>query len=106
LKGVKIESEEERINYIRGYFDTDGGIAKTDKTRYYIYFCQKDFYDLNQVRDYLLDLGIDCGVIHNPSKRIDPKYWRFFICAKSYNDFALKIGSWHPEKFIYLRMKR
>lgn len=106
LKDVKIESEKEKTDYIRGYFDTDGAVAKNNKVRYYIYFCQKDFYDLSVIRNYLIDQGIDCGVIHNPSKKVDPFYWRFFIKARSYNDFAEKIGSWHPEKSKFLRMKR
>ena len=106
LKDVKIESEKEKTDYIRGYFDTDGAVAKNDKTRYYIYFCQKNFNDLSNVRNYLINQGIDCGVIHNPSRNVDPFYWRFFIKAKSYNDFAEKVGSWHPEKSKFLRMKR
>ena len=106
LAGTKIQSKKEKIDYIRGYFDTDGSVAKNDKIRYYIYFCQKDFDDLSVVRNYLVDQGIDCGEIHNPGKRVDPFYWRFFIRAKSYYDFAEKIGSWHPEKSKFLRMKR
>ncbi|TSC89957.1 MAG: Uncharacterized protein G01um10145_388 [Microgenomates group bacterium Gr01-1014_5] len=105
LKGIKIQSTQDKIDYIRGYFDTEGGISKSPKVRYYLYFCQKNLADLETVKQYLKDLGISCGVIHNPSKRVDPNYWRFFIRAKSYLEFAKVIGSYHPEKASYLRMK-
>jgi hypothetical protein len=105
LKDFEIVSKRDKIDYIQGYFDTDGGIAKSSKVRFYIYFAQKDFSDLQQVRNYLMEMNIDCGVIHNPSKRIDPNYWRFFVKAKSYVDFVQKIGSRHPEKAKYLRLK-
>ncbi len=105
LKDFEIVSKRDIIDYIRGYFDTDGGVAKSNKVRFYIYFCQKNFKDLSQVRDYLMEFKIDCGVIHNPSKKVDPNYWRFYVKARSYLDFVNKIGSWHPEKARYLRMK-
>lgn len=105
LKGFKVNSLEEKKYYIRGYFDSEGGITKNSKLRLYIYFAQKDRFDLEEVRNFLLELGIFCGVIHNPSRKVDPNYWRFFIRAKSYKDFAKKIGSWHPIKSRLLRMK-
>jgi hypothetical protein len=64
----------------------------------YIYFCQKDKQSLLQVKEFLEHLGIICGEIHNPSKKEDPDYWRFFLSCKSYRDFATKIGSKHPVK--------
>jgi len=105
LKNLIIKSQQEKIDYIRGYFDTDGGIAKSPKIRFYIYFCQKDLNDLFEVRGYLSELGISCGQMHNPSRKIDPNYWRFYISAKSYSEFAKIIGSIHPEKSYILRMK-
>jgi len=71
-----------------------------------LYFAQKDLSDLQEVKSYLEELGIVCGKIHNPSKKADPEYWRFFVGAKSYKDFAVIIGSWHPVKRRFLRMKR
>jgi hypothetical protein len=94
LKGAKIRFRQDKIDYIRGYFDAEGGIARNPKVRYYLYFAQKE------------ELGIACGKVHNPSKKVDPRYWRFFIRAKSYEDFAKIIGSWHPVKRRFLRMKR
>ena len=105
LKNTEVKTRKDKIDYIRGYFDTEGGIAKNPKVRYYLYFAQKDKKDLLQVRDYLEELGMSCGKLHNPSKRVDANYWRFFVRAKSYFDFAKFINSSHPEKRKYLRMK-
>ena len=105
LKNFKIKSDSEKVDYVRGYFDAEGGVAKTNKVRYYISFSQKDRDDLQEVKDILEEFGIACGVIHNPSKQVDPNYWRFFVRAKSYLDFVKKIGSVHPEKGEHLRMK-
>lgn len=105
LKGTSIRSKQDKIDYIRGYFDTEGGIAKSPKVRYYIYFAQKDKKDLLEARDFLEEIGISCGRMHNPSKRVDPNYWRFFVRARSYSNFARIINSSHPEKRKYLRMK-
>jgi hypothetical protein len=105
LKEVKIKSKQNKIDYIRGYFDTEGGIAKNPNVRYYIYFAQKDKKDLLQVKKFLEELKISCGKLHNPSRKVDPDYWRFFVRAKSYEDFARLINSSHPEKRKYLRMK-
>ncbi len=58
-----------------------------------------------QVKQYLEELDIHCGKIHNPSKKVDPNYWRFYIRASSYINFARIIGSDHPDKRHYLRMK-
>lgn len=106
LKGFKISSRQDKIDYVRGYFDAEGGIAKSPKVRFYIYFAQKDYQDLKEVEKYLEELGISCGKIHNPSRRVDPDYWRFYVRAKSYRDFAQTIGSFHPEKSCLLGMKR
>ena len=105
LNGTKIESKQDKLDFIRGFFDAEGGIAKSHKVRFYLYFCQKGKKILLQIKRYLSNFGIKCGVIHNPSKRIDPDYWRFFISSKSYGDFAKIIGSFHPEKLLILRMK-
>ena len=105
LKEFKIKSKQNKIDYIRGYFDAEGGISQSSKVRFYIYFCQKDKIDLEEVKNYLLELGISCGVIHNPSKKVDPNYFRFFVSSKSYKDFAKIISSDHPEKIKLLEMK-
>ncbi|MBU4210641.1 LAGLIDADG family homing endonuclease [Patescibacteria group bacterium] len=106
LKGFKIKTRQDKIDYIRGYFDSEGGIAHHPKVRFYIYFSQKDINDLKEVKQCLKELNISCGKTHNPSKKVDPDYWRFYILSKSYKDFAKIIGSFHPIKNRLLRMKR
>lgn len=105
LKDFVIETLQDKIDYIRGYFDAEGGVSRDPKVRYYLYFAQKNLKDLEQVKGYLQELGIICGLTHNPSKRRDPDFWRFFISVKSYERFARIIGSWHPVKAGFLRMK-
>lgn len=105
LLGFKIVRKQNKIDYIRGYFDSEVGIARSRTVRYYLYFAQKDRRDLEQVKRYLEELKISCGVIHNPSKKVDPAYWRFFVRAASYKDFAKIIGAAHCEKAKFLRMK-
>ena len=105
LKDFIIDSNQDKIDYIKGYFDAEGGISRSSKVRYYIYFAQKNLKDLEQVKNWLEGFGIRCGIIHNPSKNADPNYWRFFISVKSYEKFAKLIGSWHPLKSRFLRMK-
>ncbi len=99
-----ITSEKDKIDYIRGYFDAEGGISRSSSVRYYLYFAQKNLHDLEEVKTYLEDIGIKCGKVHNPSSLIDPDYWRFFISSKSYTDFARIIGSWHTTKKKYLKL--
>ncbi|SRR5260221_10819200 len=105
LKGYEIHTLQEKIDYIRGYFDAEGGISRFPQVRYYIYFAQKNLQDLQQVKKWLEELTITCGIIHNPSKKVDPDYWRFFIRKNSYEKFAYTVGSWHPVKSHFLRMK-
>ena len=103
LKDFVVKSNQDKIDYIRGYFDAEGGVSKSPKVRYYLYFAQKNLEDLKQVKDWLEELKITCGQIHNPSKHVDSNYWRFFISVKSYEQFAHIIGSWHPIKRHFLR---
>jgi hypothetical protein len=100
-------SDNDKIAYVRGYFDTEGGMPKKNDQNLYFQFCQKGKDDLSNVRNWLHELGIKCGVIHNPSVRADSNYWRFFVSRKSHMEFMEKIGSWHPRKRkqIELRMK-
>lgn len=105
LDGTSIKSRQEIIDYLRGYFDAEGGIAKLPSVRFYLYYCQKNFDEMIQLKSYLEDLNISCGQIHNPSKMRDPNFWRFYIRANSYQRFANMIGSMHPDKWPFLRMK-
>jgi hypothetical protein len=105
LNGVEITSKQDRIDYLKGYFDAEGGIAHDPKVRFYLYYCQKNFDELVQIKNWLEGLNISCGKIHTPNGVKDPDFWRFYIAANSYSKFAKKIGSIHPEKWPLLRMK-
>ena len=105
INNVDIKSHRDKIDYIRGYFDAEGSVPKSNKVRFYIYFSQKNKSDLEQLKSYITELGISCGKTHNPSKNIDPNYWRFYISCKSYKTYIELIGSLHPVKSKLLRMK-
>ena len=104
LHGITITTDQDKLDYVRGYFDAEGGIPKSPKVRFYIYFAQKNFKDLNQVKTILEEFGIYTGVIHNPSKSIDPQYWRFYVKADSYDRFIKTVGSSHPDKYTYFSL--
>lgn len=103
----ELATEKEQIAYIRGYFDAEGGVPKQLNHWMYIQMCQKNKEELKQICSILNTLGIHCGKIHNPSQKVDPDYWRFFISRRSHNDFIRIIGSWHPrkEKILAVRVK-
>ena len=105
LKNCNLSSRQDEIDYIRGYFDTDGSIPNSLKSRYYIYFAQKNHTDLLHLRNLLLNLGINCGSIHNPSKSVDLDYFRFYVLTDSLYKFSILIGSSHPVKSKFIRMK-
>ena len=98
---------EPGLDYVRGYFDADGGVPRRTENRFYVQFCQKDRTSLETVTKILERKGITCGRIHNPSSRVDPDYWRFFVRASSWQRFIALVGSWHPIKraLVNARMK-
>ncbi len=89
---------ESGLDYVRGYFDADGGMPRDSRSRLYIQYCQNDRSSLETVKRILDDWGIECGRTHNPSIRVDPDYWRFFIRANSHSRFFELVSSWHPRK--------
>ncbi len=92
-----LSTKGDKIAYIRGFFDAEGGVPHNNG-KFYIQLAQKDFRKMEIIKNILIDLGISCGKIHNPSIRVDPDYWRIFISRKSHKEFASIIGSWHPIK--------
>lgn len=90
--------------WARGYFDAEGGLPQRHGARLYIQLSQKNFEDLKFLWHSLDRLGIECGRVHNPSRRIDPHYWRFFVRCSSHEKFAGLIGSWHPIKRALLQI--
>ena len=93
-----LKTRGERSAYARGYFDAEGGTPRDTRARFYLQFCQKDLQDLVEVRDVLESLGIATGRVHNPSRRVDPAYWRFYVRSKSFARFIATVRSWHPRK--------
>lgn len=100
-----LETEGEKVAYVRGYFDAEGGLPQQPNARFYVQFAQKNCVELSKVRNILEGLGIRCGKIHNPSKWADPNYWRFYVLTGSHRDFARIVGSWHPRKRAILRRR-
>ena len=93
-----LSSSDERISYIRGFFDAEGGIPRDSNARFYIQLVQKNQPKLDWIQSVLKDLDINCGAIHIPSKKVDPNYFRFFIATKSHKKFSTVIRSEHPRK--------
>jgi hypothetical protein len=88
--------------FVRGYFDAEGGVPRASDARFYVQFVQKNQEDLMKLRSALTMIGVRCGVLHNPSVRVDPDYWRFYVRAQSHAEFVRSIGSWHPRKRLLL----
>ena len=101
----KLKREDEKAAYVRGFFDAEGGIPHSPTAKFYIQLSQKNRKDLLQIKAMLADLGIKTGEIHNPSKRVDPNYWRMYVAKSSHRKFLEKIGTWHPRKIAILRRR-
>ena len=95
------------LHYVRGYFDGEGGMPRTETSRCYLQFTQKRRDSLEVLARILESWGIACGRIHNPSRAVDPDYWRVYVRAGSHERFMSLVRSWHPRKRqqMYLRMK-
>lgn len=102
---LRLKGKEEKIGYIKGFFDAEGGIPRKNKARFYIQLTQSDKEKLKKLKKLLSDLGIETGRIHNPSQKVDPNYWRMYILASSQKKFITKIGSWHPRKIRTLKKR-
>ena len=74
---VNLKTTKEKTAYIRGFFDAEGGLPKSLDARFYIQLVQKDQLKLKWIKMVLEELKISCGVIHTPSKKVDPNYFRF-----------------------------
>ena len=100
-----LREDKEKICYVKGFFDAEGGIPRDRKSRFYIQLVQNDKKKLEKIKILLEGSGIKVGKIHNPSRSIDPNYWRMYILAGSQKDFLNKIGSWHPRKIKTLKKR-
>ena len=103
LDPILLKEPVERVAYIRGFFDAEGGIPRGLQSKFYIQLVQKDPEKIAKLKAMLHALNISSGLIHNPSARVDPDYWRIFVSTKSHQQFVQTIGSWHPRKYTILR---
>jgi hypothetical protein len=105
--GSSLVGAREGLDYVRGYFDAEGGMPQDPEARLYLGISQKDRGSLEAVQMILESWEIDCGRIHNPSHSVDPDYWRFYIRSGSHRRFMAVVGSWHPRKrrLMEARMK-
>lgn len=101
----KLSNTDEKIGYVRGFFDAEGGIPHKNKDLFYIQLVQKNKQKLTDIKKILSELNINAGKIHNPSRRIDPDLWRMYILSNSRDRFVKIIGSWHPKKIGILRKR-
>ncbi len=92
-------SEEEKQEFVSGFFDAEGGIPMHPETSdlIYIQFVQKKPDILAKMMKYLEENGISCGKLHMYDKGRS-NCWRFFIRTKSLLDCARIIHSRHPSK--------
>lgn len=98
LQASRIVTRTEKIDYIGGHFDAEGGVLSTSRAEPYLYLAQKNRSDLENLRQLLVQVGIKMRSTHNPSRRVAPEYWRFDVSRKSIGRFISIIGSWHPRK--------
>ena len=102
---TKLKTAEEKIAYIRGFFDAEGGTPRHSEARFYVQLVQKNYRKLEMIKNLLQGLGIHVGHLHNPSTSVDPDYWRMFVRTRSLIDFVGTIGTWHPRKARELRVR-
>ena len=94
----KLATALEKQAYLRGFFDAEGGTPQAAKSKKYIQLVQKDKRKIELIKQLLAEIGIATGKIHNPSKAVDPNYWRIFVSLPFLQTFVLTVGSWHPRK--------
>ena len=93
------------LAFVRGFFDSDGGMPRNRNARLYFQFTQKSQSDIVRLKEIMEDNHIVCGAPHIPSKRVDPDYWRLFVRAQSHSDFMHEVGSWHPRKRVLVNQR-
>src|SRR3989344_5841824 len=99
----RLYKKKEKTSYMRGFFDSEGGIPRNSKARFYVQLSQNDKVKLEKLKKILYDLEIKTGKIHNPSKKVAPDYWRMYVLSESCKKFVNTIRSWHPRKIKTLR---
>ena len=100
---LQLKTEAEQSAYIRGFFDAEGGIPHSASASFYIQLVQNDRNKLRKIKVMLNRMDIATGIIHNPSKKLHPEYWRMFVLQSGQRKFVKKIGTMHPRKLKLLR---
>lgn len=103
---LNFREQNEKLAYIRGFFDAEGGIPHSREAPFYIQLVQKDRPKIVKIKNMLESLGIRSGKIHNPSTRVDPDYWRLYIPKDSQMEFIRQITPWHPKKHKILEERK
>lgn len=95
-KVIREQSLEIQINYLRGFFDAEGGLPKNPETakQKYLAFSQKNRESIEFLREILIKKNFNptnitfCGNV-----------WEFRLTRKKdIVNFCKTIGSWHSEK--------
>ncbi len=102
---AKIRHNNEKKAYVKGFFDAEGGVPRNGK-KFYIQLVQKDKKKMEIIKAMLSSLGIQSGKVHNPSKFVDPDYWRIFVATKHHKEFASLVGSFHPVKGNVFKVRK
>lgn len=100
---LQLKAEGEQRAYIRGFFDAEGGIPHSASASFYIQLVQNDRNKLQKIKTILNRMDIRTGIIHNPSKKLYPEYWRMFVLQSGQRKFVQKIGTIHPRKIKLLQ---
>lgn len=100
-------STEIKKNYLRGFWDADGGCPKhPEHSKLYMHFTQKDRSSLEDVKLFLDEIGINSGdiIVSDKSRNIN----RLVMTKKkSILKFIDTIGSAHPGKIVrFSRMRK
>ena len=103
FEDLKLENLKQKLEYVSGFFDAEGGIPlKPNESKYlYIQFVQKNPKKLKEIKEILENSGIKCGIVHQYDKK-KSQCWRFFIRRPSHLEFIKKVKSRHPSKMSRL----
>jgi intein-encoded DNA endonuclease-like protein len=100
---LNLKTKKQQCAYIQGFFDAEGGIPHSVKDKFYIQLVQNDQEKLSKIKQLLESMGISVGIIHNPSRKLHPEYWRMFILLSGHKKFVKIVGTQHPRKINFLR---
>ena len=90
-------SNEVKISYVRGFFDTEGDVSPNSSNTKYIGISQKNIKVLKEIKSILTELGIYTSKEHIIDRK--SKTYRISIIGKkNIKKFYSIVGSEHPIK--------